>query len=282
MMFADDSEPQRMRTPGLEFFAVRHCNLRCCGCAQNSPLLERGFADVNLFSENLKVLKKYLAPQKITILGGEPLLHPQIAHIVEIAKESQMFERVCVTTNGIRALHMPDTFWRSIDRLRITVYPSTKLEIESCWNNLSETATTFGVELQKREMNEFGRVICRSGHFEQSRVRSVFDGCVYKDYCHTLYEGRVYRCSPAVHMADTLLHLGVVADVSDAEAIVVSDRPTLFRELKELLYRTTPLAACNWCYGSNGDSFKHRQLSAQEVKNPVIAVGGTEEVLVKH
>lgn len=64
----------------FEFHLAEHCNLNCIGCTHFSPLAEPEFLEVEDFRNDIERLS-YLTggnARFINLLGGEPLLHPEI------------------------------------------------------------------------------------------------------------------------------------------------------------------------------------------------------------
>ena len=85
----------------LEYHLVDHCNLNCAGCTHFSPLAKERYASLEKFEENLIQLKKWdFEIKQFNLLGGEPLLHPQIKDFILIAKK-YLNCLIVVKTNGI-------------------------------------------------------------------------------------------------------------------------------------------------------------------------------------
>ena len=64
----------------VEFPVVYHCHLNCAGCDHFSPLAEKYFMPTEVFEKDILRLKELTKGNMdaITLLGGEPLLHPDI------------------------------------------------------------------------------------------------------------------------------------------------------------------------------------------------------------
>ena len=85
---------------------VSSCNLRCPGCwvkhshglstARSVDVMDAGILDRTLkFGRNMGI-------SRISLLGGEPTLHPELSEIIKKAY-SLGYERVSITTNGVFA-----------------------------------------------------------------------------------------------------------------------------------------------------------------------------------
>lgn len=86
----------------LEYHLADHCNLNCAGCSHFSPIAEPRFASLDRFEENLRKLKEWnFEIGQFNLLGGEPLLHPQIRDFILITKKYLFNTRIVIKTNGI-------------------------------------------------------------------------------------------------------------------------------------------------------------------------------------
>ena len=86
----------------LEYHIVDHCNLNCAGCSHFSPLAEPWFVKLEDFEKEWKeVADCGLKIKRIRILGGEPLLHPELGHMLEYVRGLFPDSDVNVVTNGI-------------------------------------------------------------------------------------------------------------------------------------------------------------------------------------
>jgi Radical SAM superfamily len=76
----------KVRTRALEYHIADHCNLRCDHCCSFSPILKKWFADPDEFERDLRAVSRVVAPEFVKIVGGEPLLHPEIERLLIIAR----------------------------------------------------------------------------------------------------------------------------------------------------------------------------------------------------
>lgn len=105
-----------------------HCNLNCKGCSHFAPLAPASFKNFDTFSKDIKRLKQ-LIPHifKIRIMGGEPLLNPELKRYVEIIKEVYPYSDLRIVTNGLLLKNMSDELLEFVKindiMLDISVYP---------------------------------------------------------------------------------------------------------------------------------------------------------------
>lgn len=254
-------------TYGLEYFAVDHCSLKCFGCSQCSPYLKEHFSDYKIFEKSLQVLRKYLRPQKITILGGEPLLHPDIDSIIRVAKESKMFEEIHVTTNGTNIRKMSCNFWRDIDALIISKYPSNSAYINSIMDGVERECRSHDVKLEIRDMKNFKHIVLSEENKNSKNVEEIFRRCIYKFYCHTVSDDKIFRCSPVVNFSKLNSRKGF-AQYDGIDYLKIEESDYFRNDLVSYLNSNKQLVGCRFCLGTSGKSFSHRQLSKCELENP--------------
>jgi molybdenum cofactor biosynthesis enzyme MoaA len=87
----------------FEYHIVEHCNLNCRSCSHFSTLAEPFYLDIQEFSRDLRQMKNIVGEHiaRVSICGGEPLLHPGISEF--ITEAHAIFPNVGrrIMTNGI-------------------------------------------------------------------------------------------------------------------------------------------------------------------------------------
>jgi radical SAM protein with 4Fe4S-binding SPASM domain len=108
------SELVPLKTPLLiQIFPIYACNFRCKYCEFAVPITKRCFISKTktmsllLFAKIINDCKEFL--DKIKVLRfvgmGEPLLHPYISNMVQLASSSKLFNRIEILTNGSLLTH---------------------------------------------------------------------------------------------------------------------------------------------------------------------------------
>ena len=87
----------------LEHHIVDHCNLKCAGCSHFSSIADEWFEDLEDFKKDFNELSNKTNQQvkTIRIMGGEPLLHPQVSLFLENARIYFPNSEIQLVTNGI-------------------------------------------------------------------------------------------------------------------------------------------------------------------------------------
>lgn len=127
----------------LEISIVEHCNMNCKGCSHFSNLAPK---TMSYFSEYVKDFNrlKELIPHifKIRIMGGEPLLNPELSSYIKLIKQIYPYTDLRVVTNGLLIDKMDDKLISTIVEndvmLDISVYPPIADKIDVILDNLKK------------------------------------------------------------------------------------------------------------------------------------------------
>jgi GTP 3',8-cyclase len=260
-----------LERPSVEYNLTDHCNLRCTACARGSPLLDEKFSSVQQFAEELRGLAGALHCSEIRIGGGEPLLHPELLDFLRVARESGVADEVVLLTNGVLLHQAPEQLWELIDGMWLSLYPGVtiRLPIAEC----ERLARKHGVKLSVRKADEFAHILLNQRNQDEEAVELVYRTCkAAREWsCHTVHEGRFYKCSTAPFTGERIALLGGRFE-EDPRDFVRLDDPLLPDALTSYLADERPLAACAFCLGSSGPSLPNRQLN-----NQALAASKTED-----
>jgi hypothetical protein len=270
------SREPRVTVNALEFDPALHCNLRCLGCSHSSPYAEPRLVSVESFVHDASILSRYMRCRQLRIVGGEPLLHPDLREMIRGARRSGLAPHIMLVTNGVLLGRQPEELWRELDSVKVTVYPATVRRLDVA--RLRRLAEAHGVRLTIVQRPIFRVAIAGSPTCDARLVRKIFNCCGMARACHTVSDGRLYRCSIAPFMDDYLRRLGHETDFAATEGIAVEERDDMADRIGRYLSSDTPLAACRFCLGSAGRDRRHRQVSAEEVARPPRG-GGVEDLL---
>ena len=171
-----------------------------------------------------------------------------------------MADAVVLVTNGILLHQAPEELWDLIDGMWLSVYPEirTTLSVAAC----SELAARHGVRLTVQQMDYFLHILLNQRIEDPEGVALIYRECkVAREWsCHTVYEGRYYKCTSAPFMKARLAQLGIAFEEQERDFVALHGNPELERSLAEYLGDPRPLLACAYCLGSSGPERPHRQL----------------------
>jgi GTP 3',8-cyclase len=245
-----------------ELNAVDHCNLSCMDCNHASPVVEKRFADPETVLRDFSVLAKVYRPQVVKVIGGEPLLHPNLISVIEAIRSSGICKQILLVTNGLYLPRMPDYFWSIINILEISTYPSFKLDrkiLDFCKNR----AVQYGVRLNVFHYDKFRITFSIPGHRNAAAVRRIYMNCKFARLwgCHSIHEGYFHKCPKSIYIPQVT---GNPDEMRIADSIKISDSPSFFEELYNYLTSHEPLRSCWHCLGSVGKMRRHQQVKPTE------------------
>ena len=231
----------------FETHIVEHCDLNCRMCTHFSPLAVPRFAELSTFSRDLRRLRELFGDNVayIMLLGGEPLLHPELPDFLCTARTFFPNTDVILYTNGLKLPQMDPVFWESCEANRIFVtltrypVPADYAEIERL---LERHRLTY------RYCNTPGREK-RSSHFPldpngtQDPRRSFLD-CDMANRCIFLRDGKLYTCPviPNIWHFNAYFHTDLA--VSPLDAIDIHQAADA-REIMRFLASPPPF--CRYC-----------------------------------
>lgn len=249
----------RIVTRSLELHIVDHCNLQCAECCSLSPLLEPRTVSPEAISRDLGLACRVLSPHYLKLVGGEPLLHPELIACLEAARP--FADILSVTTNGILLERMPARFWEVIDALTLSLYPAPRLS-EQRLASIKQRAAHHGVELNIKRQDDFVRMSHWGLELDERQADEVFATCWLRERCHILSEGRFYMCTRPPHYrsffkSDKGLH---------EDGVALHAGESLRDEIHQYLQRSEALKTCRYCAGTEAEPAKHRMLSRAEIE----------------
>jgi len=249
----------KVATRSLESHVVDHCNLTCAECCSLSPLLPRWQIDLADFARDLGFAARALAPRVFKLVGGEPLLHPDLVGLARIARKSGIAQTISVTTNGVLLPRASDALWEAVDAITISLYPRPSLDPEAI-RHIEERAARFHVALNWKPQGEFVVMTRDEPTADTAETTRIYDGCWLRERCHLVRDGLFYTCTRPPHF--TTYHRGTRDFAEDG--IPLAD-PDLRGRVLAYLSREQPLAACAHCLGGGAALAPHRLLTRDEL-----------------
>lgn len=205
----EDERKKRRVTPHkklrFEVNITKHCNLNCKGCDHFAPLAKNDYMDFVNYQCDIKRIAELFGDQanEIHILGGEPLLHPEVTTFLHEARQLFPKAEICLDTNGTLLSRMNSSFWQICREDGVIIQP-TVYPVNVDYNALEDYAKEQGVKYRYLQKNKPG------GHHTlwkspldlsgQQDPMTSFMSCANANRCITLEKGRLYTCSIASNM----------------------------------------------------------------------------------
>lgn len=179
----------------------------------------------------------------INILGGEPLLHPEIARIVEMVRHYFLYGNIYLVTNGVLLNRMDERFWKACKQCNIVIAPTqypVKLDYEEIKNNV----IAHGIQYQSFGQAADGwyhTVISESG--DKNEIQQ-FLHCSNANNCTVLEHGKLYPCPKAAKVRHFNKAFGDRFQQSSHDYIDIYKAESL-KEIMEFLSK--PIPFCRYC-----------------------------------
>lgn len=227
----------------LEISIVEYCNLNCRGCSHFSPLANKNdLVRLEEFKRDLVRIAELLPHiYKIRLLGGEPLLHPNLNEIIEFTRQKYPYSEIHIVTNGLLLLKRKSDLEKWSDNkvyIDVSLYPPTM----GIKNTIEELLAEYSIEYRFTEpITEFRRRMDLSG---TNNAEEAYRNCMIGKNCKYLYRGKLSGC-PAPNVVKLFdraygYHLSCDTDMID---IYTTDLTT-----EELIDRLNePLEVCKYC-----------------------------------
>lgn len=256
----------------LETDVTVACQLSCVACNHLVvPWRASGnvwYADPNQIRADLTHLSAFVHADRWGALGGEPLLHPRIADILRIAKESGIADKIELWSNGISAIKFgPDhPIWTTFDVFVLSLYASESkfyshmLPAEDSYDKLngitpdpmsakgvryiSDMCALHGIELEiknERTWHNF-RTNLEKVPTGPAETKTKFDGCFFRQFSRVANNGFFYTCCCAPHQPRLFQGREEGADGVSISGLTEAG-------LLSYLNRTEPLGCCTICAG---------------------------------
>lgn len=260
----------RIRVEAFELHVVEHCNLRCVHCCNMSPYVADKMLSLTEIEAQCRTMARYLDVDVFKIMGGEPLLHPEMTAILGMLRETGISDTIRLFTNGLLLHRMTDDFWRALDHLTISSYSSAPVKPEHL-RLAEDKAREFDVVLNVKPVDRFSEVMAGERRESVAATQAVYEACWLRHRCLVVRGGVFYKCTRAAYQRDFRERLDVKGRELDAlpepgDDGVALDALDFEDRLLAYLNADQALSACRYCHGSSGPLVAHAQLSRRDVR----------------
>lgn len=183
------------------FFDVElcdHCNLNCKGCGSFAPLAKESFLKVEDYVRDAERLSQLSGGvvHHINILGGEPLLHPDLLQFLKVTRQLFPIGNINLVTNGILVLKMQDEFWDVMRECKI-ILAVTKYPINLKYDEIEKKSREMNVKcIYFGDANNYWTHTVITEHGNRNELHSFLE-CGNANNCTVLQDGKLYPCPRA-------------------------------------------------------------------------------------
>jgi hypothetical protein len=212
----------------LDVHVANKCNLMCDGCNHWSNY---GFKDIftsKILYEWAEPWSKILKPERVNLLGGEPLLNPNCAKIISDYRKLFPDSIIKLFTNGLlisKQKWLKDSLKTNNCVLVITMHSDEQKYLDkfkkelaflNTWGTSTVKMKTWfrtvfdfeGIEVEIRDMrghwykNYTGNGI-NARPYKDNNPRKSWENCVSKNSVQ-LYNGKLHKCGVITYLPDFL------------------------------------------------------------------------------
>lgn len=184
----------------LNLFITEKCTLRCEGCV---ALVDYRKASPNSdFEQDKQAIGNLLSNTyalQLSILGGEPLCHPDLDQYISYCDTFQSFARMSLVTNATimpseHLLHIMSQCKRLI--VNISDYGAPQQKITQLCELLDQYHILYAVYTKESQWIDYGDFSYRG--YSESELKSVAKTC-FANQCVALKDGKWFLCGRIAH-----------------------------------------------------------------------------------
>lgn len=218
--------------PFVETMITQVCNLSCRGCTNYSDLTHAGIVTWEQGCEDLTRWLTILDIPDFGIIGGEPLINPQVRKWIQGSRDLMPTSQIRFTTNGL----LLDKHFDIVDLLSDIGNSVLKITVHLEDSNLEQTINRIFNRYKFKPVTEYGinRWACESFKFQINRptkfVKSykgtyetmlpynsnpedAFSNCCQQT-CPLLYQGNIHKCSTSALLQQILTRFNHTNEVA--------------------------------------------------------------------
>lgn len=233
-----------MKKLTLEYHLVDSCNLKCAGCSHYSSLLNKlTYTKLEDIITDLTLLKNKIGDNLavLRLLGGEPLLHPQICECLTEIRNIFQKTNIIVVTNGLLLKKMSEEFYNicSKSKIQISITDYGLFNVEEILNKLKSLGINTTVY-----RNSSKNLTWHYKHIRLTECKiDCLSKCIYKNICNNYRNGKIYLCPHIAYINFFNDYFGKNITLDDTDYISL-DEINSFDELVEKIKSAKP----NFCY----------------------------------
>ena len=236
----------------FEIHLAEHCNLNCAGCDHFSSIAEPELVSVEEFTRDMKRMGELFGHDctRIYLIGGEPLLHPDIITLMKITRENFTSGDITIYTNGILLPQKGADFWQACHDNNIGILISS-YPIKLDKDKINDAAKKFAVRISwgfapKNALKESTFIVSPIDISGKGDPKKSFARCLESNACITLKHGKLFTCVFAAHVHHFSKKFGIDIPITEADCIDIYKESDGNEILKKL---NRPIPACRFCSG---------------------------------
>lgn len=231
----------------IELNITERCSLKCKDCSNLMPYYEnpKHHDTKDILASIDRLDETFASITRLMILGGEPLMHPDVFEIMVHAQTKAHIHFTVLVTNGMFLPKKEDLLKLNPNKtlVRISNYGEYSTKKEPLMALLEEVGLTYNLDAIE-EWNDSATIEFRNK--DVAGVKKTFERCCTA--FPEIVDGKLFWCP---FLAATYRLHAIPKD--EIEYIDILDTSKTPEELKKImrhyLYDIETLKGCNWCRG---------------------------------
>jgi organic radical activating enzyme len=194
----------------LEIHAAHACNLTCESCSHFSNGGHKGILSLTDAETWMKLWNKRIEPTAFRVLGGEPLLNPNLNDLLYLARDCWTASAITLVTNGMllcKHPNLPIALEACDVDLHISIHDNSAEYVEKAIKIIDivrswKAKYNFRVEYHHsydgwtRRHKGIGRFVTP---YEDNNPRKSWEICPGRE-CHQLFRGKLWKCPSIAYL----------------------------------------------------------------------------------
>lgn len=232
----------------IDFIISNCCTLNCKNCCVAIPYIaksEKVHFPIEQLKKEISAINEIIDYSAVLeVMGGEPLLYPNLAELINHIGTLPNIYQMLIDTNGtlVPSEEVFDAIIKNDVIVHITDYGDLSIKKEELMQKCHEKG--IGVTIRKATditWDDYGAIVDRkTGDYQ-------FGQCFSKFECSNIYKGRWHICPRSAKFHDMELF-----PIDDKEFLDLLDQSSLEskkEKMRSLLARKESLQSCRFCSG---------------------------------
>ena len=233
--------------PFMDLDITTFCNLKCKRCAKLTPYfnIHHHFSSDEI-AKSLELMTRFVDKiYVVNIIGGEPLLNPELCTIIKICSENKAIQHLELTTNA--SLEPSDELLEIIKNCDVDVHISDYRYLSSAQQRAKEAFIQKLIDYGIRYEYQFHDIWLDFGEVElhdysDIELHSMYVHCPMNS-CAVYNNSVLYKCGRRSYLSQHRL----VADGNDCIDFSKIETREELRERIKLFYSAKYSEACRYC-----------------------------------
>ena len=242
--------------PTLAYFEVPitdNCNLNCKGClfASNMTSGNQHISLESVKKDAKRMSELFWDVPWIRILGGEPLMHPDIIEILTYYREVFPDSEIDLCTNGLLIPKMKEVFWDCVKEARISIHVSGYKPTYNMLEQIDFILKSHKIPYVILKRDSFLKYYMDK---PDNDMDESFKKCIASS-CHELYRGKLSSCSAVIAFEKFNQKFGTEYKITENEDWFDIHSPQAdAKQICEALGKASYI--CKYCNTSRAENFE--------------------------